>query len=486
MGFWQEHDVVLGIVFLIFITFFPRITMRFAVAIPFGWGAWVGWLFVPHITVAVYATKLYWQTNPVLCVIGWFVAVVGTIYNIRNAPKLFQNLNHPLVGHFLAIASFGFALHPSFSWFLLGGLCYIAFQQFLDLSLILNSTSSYKNAFDTYLNRPDVYRIEKQQIPEGWVEDDPFDSVSLKRLSRYYFSQFYGEPKAANARPHEDAFTQGKDLDHLKGENIIVYYCTNLARRVTVDWQSFVNPFGAVIILAPQRLTPPNPVKRFLLLHEIGHVRRYGNITWALRTTLMNSAFVLSLIIFGLARGHWKLFAVIYFIESFVYYTFTVWGIKTELFADLYALKRIPENDRELALQFLAIKYEAIAEDRVNKSFLGRRQGKLYLKKLNRIKARAKVVGWHFINENPYYSGMVRHWLYLLLICYVVSQNEGVPWFSIIVIWIVNIIIAMFCSVALKALKGYDSRLNNIIIGETGPSELLNEGPEKERHGTAD
>lgn len=74
MNFWQEH----GILFLIFATFFPRLTMLFAVSVPFGLLAWLGWLFVPHLTVAILATQYYWHTNPILCTIAWFIALAGT------------------------------------------------------------------------------------------------------------------------------------------------------------------------------------------------------------------------------------------------------------------------------------------------------------------------------------------------------------------------------------------------------------------------
>jgi hypothetical protein len=74
MDFWQVH----GVLFLFFATFFPRLAMLFAVTVPFGFLAWFGWIFAPHLTVAILATQYYWQTNPVLCVIAWFVALVGT------------------------------------------------------------------------------------------------------------------------------------------------------------------------------------------------------------------------------------------------------------------------------------------------------------------------------------------------------------------------------------------------------------------------
>lgn len=74
IDFWQVH----GIFFLLFITLFPRLTMLFAVSTPFGLLAWIGWLFLPHFTVAILATEFYWHTNPILCIIAWFVAFAGT------------------------------------------------------------------------------------------------------------------------------------------------------------------------------------------------------------------------------------------------------------------------------------------------------------------------------------------------------------------------------------------------------------------------
>ncbi len=68
MDFWQVH----GWAFLVAIALFPRLAMVFAVTVPFGWLAWLGWLIVPSFLVAVLATTYYWHTNPVLCVIAWF------------------------------------------------------------------------------------------------------------------------------------------------------------------------------------------------------------------------------------------------------------------------------------------------------------------------------------------------------------------------------------------------------------------------------
>lgn len=74
MNFWDYH----GIFFLIGITCFPRITLLFATTVTFGIWAWLGFFFAPHLLVAIYATTLYWDSNPILCVIAWFMALGGT------------------------------------------------------------------------------------------------------------------------------------------------------------------------------------------------------------------------------------------------------------------------------------------------------------------------------------------------------------------------------------------------------------------------
>jgi hypothetical protein len=78
MDFWQIHGTEMGILFLLGAAIFPRITMLFAVATPFGWLAWLGWAIAPHITVAVLATQMYWHTNRILCIFAWLFAILGT------------------------------------------------------------------------------------------------------------------------------------------------------------------------------------------------------------------------------------------------------------------------------------------------------------------------------------------------------------------------------------------------------------------------
>jgi len=75
MDYWEVH----GMGFLIALMLFPRITML-VVGVCATWSCpwfWVGWVLAPRFTVAIIATTLYWDTNPVLCVIAFMMASSG-------------------------------------------------------------------------------------------------------------------------------------------------------------------------------------------------------------------------------------------------------------------------------------------------------------------------------------------------------------------------------------------------------------------------
>ncbi len=72
-NFWNHH----GLFFLIFISFFPRLTLLFSSVASGGLLWWLSFFFAPRLLVAVLATFSYWQTNPVLVMISWFVAISG-------------------------------------------------------------------------------------------------------------------------------------------------------------------------------------------------------------------------------------------------------------------------------------------------------------------------------------------------------------------------------------------------------------------------
>ena len=70
--FWEVH----GIWYLLFMCCFPRLTLLFT-AVWAGPLWWIGLIIAPRLLVAILATTVYWQTNPVLCIIAWFWALGG-------------------------------------------------------------------------------------------------------------------------------------------------------------------------------------------------------------------------------------------------------------------------------------------------------------------------------------------------------------------------------------------------------------------------
>lgn len=73
INYWQTR----GVFFLIFVTLFPRLTLLFSSVVSGGVLWWIAWLFAPRFLVAFLATLAYWQTNPILVMIAWFVAFSG-------------------------------------------------------------------------------------------------------------------------------------------------------------------------------------------------------------------------------------------------------------------------------------------------------------------------------------------------------------------------------------------------------------------------
>lgn len=71
--FWQDH----GLIFVVCMFFFPRLTLFFAGLLGGSILWWLGFIFAPRVLVAVGATMLYWPTNPFLCILSWFWAISG-------------------------------------------------------------------------------------------------------------------------------------------------------------------------------------------------------------------------------------------------------------------------------------------------------------------------------------------------------------------------------------------------------------------------
>lgn len=73
MNFFENH----GVIVLLGLAVFPRITLLVASFATGGFLWWLGWLLTPHLLVAILSLP-YWDTNPVLVVISWLLALGGT------------------------------------------------------------------------------------------------------------------------------------------------------------------------------------------------------------------------------------------------------------------------------------------------------------------------------------------------------------------------------------------------------------------------
>ena len=73
MNFFEQH----GILTLLCLAFFPRLTLLIASFATGGLLWWLGWFFAPHVLVA-FLSLPYWDSNPVLVVIAWLIAFSGT------------------------------------------------------------------------------------------------------------------------------------------------------------------------------------------------------------------------------------------------------------------------------------------------------------------------------------------------------------------------------------------------------------------------
>lgn len=71
MDFWDNH----GVLFIVFMFIFPRLTLLFSSVAFGGFFWWLGWLFAPRLLVAILATISYGSTNTFLVVLSWFWAL---------------------------------------------------------------------------------------------------------------------------------------------------------------------------------------------------------------------------------------------------------------------------------------------------------------------------------------------------------------------------------------------------------------------------
>jgi hypothetical protein len=71
--FFNNH----GPLTLVCLALFPRLTLLFGAFASGGLLWWLGWIFAPHLLVAILSLP-YWHSNPALVIIAWLVALGGT------------------------------------------------------------------------------------------------------------------------------------------------------------------------------------------------------------------------------------------------------------------------------------------------------------------------------------------------------------------------------------------------------------------------
>lgn len=81
MSFWDKH----GFFFILFMFFFPRLTLIFSSVAFGGFFWWLGWIFAPRLLVAVLATFAYLHTNPALVFFSWVWAATFEVFEKRGA-----------------------------------------------------------------------------------------------------------------------------------------------------------------------------------------------------------------------------------------------------------------------------------------------------------------------------------------------------------------------------------------------------------------
>lgn len=89
VDFWTNH----GIFFLLLCQIFPRLTIVFGTAYPIGADQIIAWLLFPRFLAAYLATQFYWDTNPVLVMVAWIMAISSLIASSVSMTNGLNNQN---------------------------------------------------------------------------------------------------------------------------------------------------------------------------------------------------------------------------------------------------------------------------------------------------------------------------------------------------------------------------------------------------------
>jgi hypothetical protein len=91
MSFWDTH----GILFLLGLMFFPRITVWFFSAITGGLVFWLGVLVVPRVCIIFIAIYSYVDTNPSLVILSVLWCLFGELAEKCGAGHVFMHFEEP-------------------------------------------------------------------------------------------------------------------------------------------------------------------------------------------------------------------------------------------------------------------------------------------------------------------------------------------------------------------------------------------------------
>ena len=82
MDFFERHSEIT----LLGLAFFPRLWLLFGGFATGGILWWLGLIFTPHLLVAILSLP-YWETNPMLVIVAWVLALLGTGGEASTASK---------------------------------------------------------------------------------------------------------------------------------------------------------------------------------------------------------------------------------------------------------------------------------------------------------------------------------------------------------------------------------------------------------------
>ena len=85
-NFWTYHTIFL----LLGFTFFPRLSLLFC-NIPGSLLFWLGWFILPRIVIAFNATIYYLDSNPILVILSWIIALGGESAEKKYSYKIKKN-----------------------------------------------------------------------------------------------------------------------------------------------------------------------------------------------------------------------------------------------------------------------------------------------------------------------------------------------------------------------------------------------------------